>query len=253
MDHIPAGIWLVLELVVGCAGGWNVWQFIKAYRTADKGQSVEQRIEEMVARLVKSRLVGAFLTRDLLMVYYLFSKSKQPSEEHAQVFTVHQKIGYGGIVFGFIFVLVLEGAGLSYFLHGWNKAIAWIHLVLSIYMILFLISDYKAVKRNPIRVSPDQLQFRLGLWGKLDIPLTNIDHIQTGKTHFEADQKRKDVWMAALIGFDEPELEMVFKEPVVFKNGMGRDVLIKKVYLTVDDSHAFIEAVLENQSACEVG
>jgi hypothetical protein len=149
-------------------------------------------------------------------------------------------MGYGGMVFGFIFVLVLEGVGVSYFLHNWSKVITWIHLAMSIYMIAFLISDFKAIKRNPILFSEEKLYIKLGLRMKCDIDLDNIESIGNGKMHFEVDKKRKDVWNATLLDFEEPDFEIILKEPILIRDGIGRDILTKKIYLSIDEKEKFL-------------
>jgi hypothetical protein len=243
MNAIPMEFWLSLEVLVLCFGIWRVSRFVKAYKMTDQGLPFEDRIEEMVVNQVKSKVLATFVTRDLLMMYYLFSKSKKRNVEKKDAYSLHKKVGYGGMVFAFIFVLLLEGVGVSYFLHSWSKVAAWIHLVLSIYMIVFLIGDFKAVIRNPVLISQETIHFRFGLRMKVEVLLSNIEGIQSGKINYENDKKRKDVWVATLLEFEEPDIEIAFKEPIMIKDGIGREHVTRKMYLSLDEQHEFMRNV----------
>ncbi|MFF2448229.1 hypothetical protein ACFVSW_14110 [Neobacillus sp. NPDC058068] len=243
MSNIPVGVWISLEILVVCLAVWQVFKFIKAYKSTEQSLPTEEKVEAMVNSQIKNKVLAAFLTRDLLTIYYLFSTSNQREPEQGTAYTLHKKIGYGGIVFGFLFVLVLEAVGVSYFLHSWNTVIAWIHLALSVYLIIFLISDYKAIKRNPVLLLPGKVHIRLGLRLKAQIYLHNIESIQAGKVNFEKDKKKKDVWNLTLFGFEDPDYEISLKEPLLLRDGLGRDCLVRKMYLTLDEKEEFLTQI----------
>lgn len=240
MGKIPSELWIGLEVLIVCIGIWRITRFIKAYKSTNRALPVEERIEAMVSSQIKNKILAAFLKRDILIIYYLFSKSAVKGAEGEKVYTLHKKVGYGGIVFGLIFVLILEGVGISYLLHHWSTIVAWIHIILSVYMIAFFIGDYKGLKRTPIVLSGDHLHFRVGLRLNAIIPLSSIETIQNGKLHFEQDKKRKDIWNLTLFGFDDPDFEIAFKEPIIIRDGFGRDLPIRKIYLTLDEKDAFL-------------
>lgn len=241
MSAIPVEFWICLEILLVCFGIWRISHFVKAYRLTERGLPVEDRIEEMVFSQLKNKVLATFVTRDLLIIYYLFLKTKERNLDNA--YTLHKKMGYGGMVFGFIFVLLLEGIGVSYFLHSWNKVLAWTHLVLSLYMMGFLIGDYKAIIRNPILLSQEKIQFRFGLRMKVDIPMKEIACIQSGKVNYVTDKKRKDVWVATLLEFEGPDVEIVLKAPIMIKDGIGREHLTSKIYLSLDEKDKFMQHV----------
>lgn len=243
MSTFPVGVWIFLEVLVVCLGIWRLSRFINAYKNTEEVLRVEDRIEVMVLSQVKNKVLATFITRDLLMFYYLFSISKESNIEKSNEYTLHKKMGYGGMVFGFIFVLLLEGIGVSYFLHNWSKLAAWIHLVLSLYMMGFLLGDYKAIIRNPVLLSQDKIHFRFGLRMKVEIFIRNIELIQSGKINYEIDKKRKDVWVATLLEFEGPNIEIALKEPIMIKDGIGREHLTRKIYLSLDEEDLFMRQV----------
>jgi hypothetical protein len=224
---------------------WKISKFIKAYKNTPQHLSTHTRIEMMVYDQMKNPFLAATVRRDLLIYYYLFSKKRLI--DTADTYTLHKKTGYGGLVFGFMFVMVLEGIGVSFFLHNWNPLIAWIHLVFSVYMIIFLISDYKAIKQNPVYLSQTKVHIRLGFREDLEIDLNNIELINNGKLHFEEDKKNKDVLNATLLGFEEPDFEIVLKDGVPVIDGLGRRRSIKKIYISLDEKDEFMSQFTERK------
>jgi hypothetical protein len=226
---------------------WRISKFIKAYKKTPQNLSIHARIEMMVYDQIKNPFLAATVRRDLLIYYYLFTKTK--IIDTVDAFTLHKKTGYGGMVFGFIFVMVLEGIGVSFFLHNWNPLIAWIHLIFSVYMIIFLISDYKAIKQNPVSLTQTKLHIRLGFREDIELDLRNIESITNGKLHFEEDKKKKDVLNATLLGFEEPDFEIVIEEPVTAIDGLGRKRAIKKIYISLDEKDKFLSQFNERKKA----
>jgi hypothetical protein len=232
---------LGLEIVIVIFGAYKVFRFIKAYKEFNPDFPVEDRIEAMVTSQVKNRILTTFLTRDLLIIFYIFSKSKINQLENERTYTVHKKVCYGGLVFGIIFALVLEGVGITFLLHSWSLIAAWVHIVLSAYMIVFFIADYRGLKRGPIILTHDKLRIRMGLRIKTDISLTNIESIQNGKLHYEEDKKKKDTRDLNLIGFEIPDFEILLKDPMYIRDGFGRNLLTKKIYLSIDEKETFLD------------
>jgi hypothetical protein len=117
---------------------------------------------------------------------------------------------------------------------------AWIHIVLSVYMIVFFIADYKGLKKGPIIFTPENLRIRMGLRMRTDLFIKNIESIQNGKINYEKDKKKKGTWDLNLIGFENPDFEITLKVPVIIRDGFGRNLLTKKIYLSIDKKEAFL-------------
>lgn len=155
-----------------------------------------------------------------------------------QQFTYHKKSGYTGFIIAMICVCMVETVGVSYLLYKWSPFLHWIHLLLSISTILFLILDLRAVNKNPIILQNDELIIKVGLRPAVHIQLSDILEIKSGKLNFENDRKNKEVLDLSLLGFDEPTFEIVLSEPIHNKNKS-----IQRIFFTVDDERAFYELV----------
>lgn len=155
-----------------------------------------------------------------------------------QQFTYHKKSGYIGFIVAMICVCLVETVGVSYLLYKWSPVLHWIHLLLSVSTILFLILDLRAVNKNPIILQNDELIIKVGLRPAVHIQLSDILEIKSGKLNFENDRKNKEVLDLSLLGFDEPTFEIVLSEPIHNKNKS-----IHRIFFTVDDERAFYELV----------
>ncbi|SHR51345.1 Uncharacterised protein [Mycobacteroides abscessus subsp. abscessus] len=153
-------------------------------------------------------------------------------------FSYHKKSGYTGFIIAMICVCVVETVGVSFLLYKWSLVLHWIHLFLSVSTILFLILDLRAVTKNPILIQHDELIIKVGLRPAVQIRLSNILEIKSGKMNFENDRKKKEVLDLSLLGFDEPTFEIVLAEPIHDKNKS-----IQRIFFTVDDERSFYELV----------
>ncbi|WP_409304251.1 hypothetical protein [Peribacillus sp. SCS-155] len=243
---------LILEGILIFFAGWRILRFINHYRQTDKTKDFGDRLAYAVKQEIKNRILSTLIIREIMMYHILFLKDKQTGNENA--YSYHKKIGYGGILGAFIFVLALEGTGVSMLLHNWNTPIAIIHLVLSIYMIVYLIADYKAIKKNPVQLDDERIIINFGLRLKANVMLQNIAAIRSGKLHYENDKRRRDILDLTLLGlFDPPDFEIVLEEPVIVTDFLGRETPVTKIYLSIDDSIRFLNEVnslLEKRTLC---
>jgi hypothetical protein len=153
-------------------------------------------------------------------------------------FTYHKKCGYTGFIIAMLGVCVVETVGVSFLLYNWSPLLHWIHLILSVSTMLYLIADLRAVSKNPISFQNGDLTFKIGIRPEIRVPLANITEIKSGKINFENDRKNKDVLDLSLLGFDEPTFELVLTEPIPYRNKP-----IQRIFFIVDDERAFYELV----------
>ncbi|MFD1737099.1 hypothetical protein ACFSCX_11105 [Bacillus salitolerans] len=162
--NIPIEIIYLLELVIVSIGLYRIITFVKKYKALPSNMKVDDKLREVVHRQFKNKIIATIIAREILVIYYLFTKAdKQSNNRNVEEFTIYKDTGYTGLLIALVSALVLEGVGLSFLLHHWNAIVAWIHILLSLYGIAFLIGDYKAIKRNPFLLNESQLIMQLGL------------------------------------------------------------------------------------------
>jgi hypothetical protein len=155
-----------------------------------------------------------------------------------QQFSYHKKSGYTGFIWAMVAVCIVETVGVSFLLYKWSPILHWIHLLLSVATIIFLIIDLRAVSKHPIVIHNNELTIKIGIRPAITIPLSNVKEIKSGKINFENDRKNKEVLDLSLLGFDEPTFEMVLTKAIESK---GRS--IQRIFFTVDDERSFYEEV----------
>ncbi len=154
-------------------------------------------------------------------------------------FTYHKKSGYVGFIWAMVFVMVLETVGVSYLLYKWSPILHWLHLILSISVLLFLLLDLKAVTKNPIKVTNNELSLKIGVRPEIKVNLNDIKEIRNGNLYYENDRKNKEVLDLSLLSLDEPTFELVLETAIVNKPVIGKSSLINRIFFSVDDKEEF--------------
>lgn len=162
------------------------------------------------------------------------------------LFTYHKQSGYIGFIWAMVVVMVLESVGVSFLLYNWNPVLHWLHLILSISVIVFLIVDLRAVTRNPIMIKNNAITLKIGIRPKVTIPTEDIRELKSGSLYNE-DKKNKEVLDLSLISFDEPTFELVLAQPIVDKAMFGKHKNITRIFFSVDDKTAFSNIIKEQR------
>ncbi|WP_456278506.1 hypothetical protein [Bacillus sp. AK128] len=173
----------------------------------------------------------------------VIEKTSENSFIESVSFTYHQKSGYVGIMCAMIFVALLETVGVSFLLYNWSPLLHWIHLILGVLTIVFIILDLRAVVKNPIRIQGNMMYLKIGVRPEVKISLENIEEIKNGNINFENDKKNKEVLDLSLLGLDEPTFEIVLEEPIEYKSFIGKTTTIRRIFFTVDEKSDFYNMI----------
>ncbi|WP_163102001.1 hypothetical protein [Peribacillus alkalitolerans] len=223
---------------------YRISRIIIAYRKIKVG-SFPNKISEALSSSIRSKIGVAVLRHELVMYYYLFTKTGEiklsPDETS---FSYYKSSGYKTFMIAILAITLLETVGVSYLLHNWKPVIAWIHLFLNFYLFVFFISDYKGYLRNPFILGKDTLLVQLGWRSKMVIPLCDLERLLDGKD-YEEEKKKKDVYMATLMEMETPQYCLELKNPVTVTEPFGRKREVTKVYITVDDPQLFSKRMRE--------
>lgn len=167
-------------------------------------------------------------------------------KEEQVFFTYHKNTGYIGFIWAMVAVMVLETAGVSYLLYNWSPILHWIHLILSVSVIFFLIADLRAVIKKPIMVKDHELILNIGVRPRVIIAANNIKEIKSGSGYQEG-RKNKDVLDLSLFSFDDPTFEIVLDRPIVDKSMFGKTKQITRIFFSVDDKTKFLNLFSEQK------
>ncbi|CEH30889.1 hypothetical protein AM501_27990 [Aneurinibacillus migulanus] len=166
-------------------------------------------------------------------------------------FTHHKKSIYFGLFLMLLHVQIIEGAGLHFALHHVSPILAWCSTILHMYMIIWLLGDYNALRHSMFTLDDHSIHFQIGLRKSVHIPFDCIESITAVRTSSEDMKQETDSFHAEAcpridpdMGLaDTPQFELHLKNPVVSTGMFGRKKTIQKVYVHVDEPQAFIQAV----------
>ncbi|MCJ8007053.1 hypothetical protein ACFFF5_06065 [Lederbergia wuyishanensis] len=230
---------IVIEIILISFLIFRVYKLSKSYKKLGKEKSFIEKVETVLSESLP-KPVAMIVTREITMFYYLFSRKS--NKGMVSPYSYHKNVGYKGILIVLLTVILLESVGLFFLFHKWSPLISWIHVVLNVYGVLYLISDYRAIVQLPILLQNSELFIRVGSRRQITIPLNQIASINGGGKFFE-EKKNKDVFKGVLLEFDTPQFEITLKQPITTTGILGKKQEIMKVYMTVDDKEKFRRAL----------
>jgi len=154
-------------------------------------------------------------------------------------FSYHTTIPYKP----FLWVMVLSTLiGIPVFhllLSQWHDEVAWIVTILSVFLVLWLMYDYRLIKNNPIVLTSTQVQMHIGSRWHVDIPLRSIKMIETHMS-----EEKMEMYLNLSI-LNETNVYLVLKQPIIIRGVLGKKKVSDKLALYVDDSSEFIVQLKE--------
>ncbi|WP_078544462.1 hypothetical protein [Litchfieldia alkalitelluris] len=173
--------------------------------------------------------------------------AKTSSINNSVNFTYHKESGYIGFVWAMITVTVVETVGVSFLLYNWNPIIHWIHLLIGISVLLFLIIELKTVNKTPITLNASNLSLKIGIRPEVSLKLNNIKEIISGSINYESDKKQKNMLDLSLLGLESPSYEVILNQPIEVKSPLGIKSTVDRVFFTVDDKEAFLRTFMQSK------
>lgn len=133
-------------------------------------------IKQICLRFLGNKAVANIFSSEISLLYYCFSPVKNTS--HGAAFTYYKNGGLGAMTFAFSLLILVETAALHFLVQQWSIMLAWVLTCSSIYVLIYVVAQYKASKGLPITVQSGHLMIRNGLLYHMAIPLSQIKTIQ---------------------------------------------------------------------------
>ncbi|TVX89610.1 hypothetical protein [Paenibacillus agilis] len=193
-----------------------------------------------LASLFGRRGVTSYVAYELAVYYYvLLSWGKHSFErDHAKSFTVHKESGWLTMVLFIIKLLVLEGLIVHFFVAKWSSVLAWILSIGNVYMIIWLISDYRAMKLNPIGVTAQGIWIRLGNQLRVELTYDQIETIEMVNNVELTGEEMKHSFVP--IG-PSTNIHIRLKEATKIGVMLGANQTVTDIYFTLDEPRVFVE------------
>ncbi len=185
-------------------------------------------ISQPIEKLLGKSAISALLTFEArVWTYALFSKKiKRQSFAGDSHFTSHKKDGTQSNQLGFLLFILFELPMTHMLLHFlWSPFAANIITGLTLMSLVFFLAEYKAIAIRPISMLPERMIVRYGLWNPLNIPFSDIKHVQLNSKFIPRSANVKRYNMAG-----NPNVE------IMLNSG-------KFIYLGVDSANEFISTL----------
>ena len=187
------------------------------------------------------------LTFEIGLLYYaLFSWRARPTDatKHG-AFSYHKKNGYTTLLAGILVAMLIEMIALHTLIGLGVPGLAWVVTVLSLYGILWLLGDWRAVCLRPILVEKDALIVRIGLRWTVQVPLAALASVRPVEA--QPPSRKTTGYLGALLLGTPPYL-IALNHSIVAHRLYRRRKTITTLGLAVDDTVSF-EAALKHRLA----
>ncbi len=205
------------------------------------------------------------MKKEFTILYYgLFGWRKEDAiADNNRTFTCYKECGLGAFVVAIVLLILLESPLIHLLLMHRSTWLTYLHSLLVVYGIVWLLGDYQAFKKKLISVSPETVQITLGMRRSFSIQRSNIHHAQLGqprelntlitvqKGQFETKRKLPGYNSFAALG--EPNLHIVLKNPISIKGKFGQQLILNRIGLSVDQADQFVVEVNRPTQSIQVG
>jgi len=183
INHVAVGLFLLeipilLQMVINSRSLYRLYQSNKArYPALPAISHIEKAVYEQFSGSILARFI---MTELLIYNYLLFGKKNDASGRTPLQFSYHRK-GNAGIIAAVlvgssIVEMTLMHLVIDLVLH--KPILAWIITGLSIYSLIWIVGDYKAMRARPIRIIDQQLWLQIGIRWHVSIPLEFITAVE---------------------------------------------------------------------------
>ena len=192
---------------------------IKARKIKAEYQKMQKLIPDFPYSLHKSMMnvfgdtkIIKFLASELTVLRFalLFWKKQGEIPSNAKAYTNYKNSGYIAIFSVILFVCLVEISVTHIVLLQYSKITAIVVSMLSLYSVLFIVSDISAMLKSPLLTMQDQILLRAGLRWRV---LVNRSEILSIKKIKESYQHGKNCFNGAVLK-NSANILIEFKQPI---------------------------------------
>jgi len=233
---------LLAELAIITYGVIKIRKIVQAYKCNSENQNdFIFNITIAIQQVLGNSKIWAVVIGEINTIRYglFFWLGEKEIKEGQRYFSTYKNSGYTAIWSIIFFVMLIETTGLHLLFRNWSPALAIVLTLLSIYTIIFFISDLAAIIKRPIVFNNDKLFFRIGIrWNSIIDPgiIQSVEIIR----NFDK-EKNKDTLTCALAG--DPNIKIILKEKIIFRSFYGIKKTADKFVFNIDNEKEFLEKI----------
>jgi len=192
-----------------------------------------------------NKAVNILLTELLLMYLAVFGWFKKFDDTglEAPAFTYHRRSSYSTILAVMIVLLCIETTALHIIVLHWSKIAAIILTGLSIYSLLWLVGDFHAIRLQPVLITQNNIELRIGIRWKGTIPISTVESIDAASG---PPRNAKGYMRASMLG---ARVVLNLNQAATLKGLFGMTRNASKIGLSIDDVDRFRDEILKRKEA----
>ena len=223
-----------VELALVGYVGYKAWRVVRANRSARKaGGDFYDRVRETLRGAFDAPTAAGALAYEISLFHYAFSIRRAEPPEYG--FSYHRRSGYGAVLAAVLMAAAMELVGVHFLLRSWSETAALVHIALSFYGIIWLVGDYRAMRRRPHELRASGLRVRGGLRWDVEATWDQVSLVRRTRQPIAGDGYLSTV----PVGSPRYVVELCEPTEVTGPYGITREV--QRVGLVVDDTEAFEE------------
>lgn len=190
------------------------------------------------------------ITEDLAMWYYCFFSWKKKKRTQEASFGFYKTSGYTHVFIMLLHLIFFEAIADHLLLRIWSPLAAWIMTLCDLQVFLYVIADYRAIRREPLILGEQKMHIQKGIRGMVSVDYGLIKTIQRVKK--QPKEMKKSSFNLSPVGSlfgDEPQFEMLLKDPVTVIRLLGIKKNVERIYIKVDEPGAFLKAITQKIDA----
>jgi len=224
----------VLEIALVLFIGMKAIRIVRANRKAKvSGVDFYDSVRETMRGAFDVPAVVNALAYEVSVFHYALSVRRPTPVGGAA--TYHLKSGYGAILSAIMLAATVELVGVHFLLRTWSELAAAIHILLSLYGVVWLVGDYRAMSRRPHVFGSTALIVRNGLRWQAEIPYENIRSVRFVRTIPQSDSYLN------LVPFGQPKVILDLTSEIEALGPYGLTKQVDTIGMLVDDPTAFQE------------
>jgi len=182
-----------------------------------------------------------FIISEMAFFYYGIVAWKRKARSENE-FTNYEENGTVPLVWGLIFIMLIETVVLHLLFAQWNIIAAWALTIFSLYTVLMVFGHLKALARRPSLISEDKLILRNGLIATITIDLKDIEKVELFNGQMsEPDKLIGNLGLAK--ESNDHNVALYFSKPQTIEKFYGITQKCDRLLFSIDDKINFVEKV----------
>lgn len=221
-----------VELALVGYVGYKAWRVVRANRAASAaGGDFYDRVRETLRGALDVPAVAGALAYEVSLFHYAFAVRSAEPPEHG--FAYHRRSGYGAVLAAVLMAAALELVAVHFLLQSWSETAALVHAALSFYGVVWLVGDYRAMRRRPHELRADGLRVRYGLRWDLEATWDQVSGVHRTRQPLPGGDYLNTVPVGS------PRYVVELYEPVEATGPYGITRSVRHIGLVVDEPETF--------------